>query len=159
MVIEDARASDLGPLVELEQLCSSHPRSEPLMAQALSGSGGERVLVARAESGSRELWGFCVFRVAVEEVEIHDVAVHPAQRRRGLARALLARAMELAAATGAEVAHLEVRAENAAAIALYRQVGFEQVGRRAGYYTSPVEDALLFSAPVRILEMPGHGAT
>jgi len=146
MIIEDAHATDLAALVALEGLCSPHPWSETMLASGLGANAGERVLVARAEDGSRELLGFCLFRAVADEVEIHNVAVHPSHRRQGLARALLVRAMELAASSGSLVAHLEVRAGNAAAIELYRQLGFRPVGRRPGYYRSPDEDALLFSA-------------
>ena len=38
---------------------------------------------------------------------------------------------------------LEVRASNAPAIALYEQLGFQQVGRRPNYYRNPKEDALI----------------
>jgi [ribosomal protein S18]-alanine N-acetyltransferase len=148
MIMEDARASDLAALVALERLCSSHPWSETMLASALSGRAGERIVGARADDGSQELLGFCLFRAVADEVEIHDVAVDPSRRRQGLARALLVRAIALAAASGALVAHLEVRAGNAAAIGLYCQLGFEPVGRRPGYYTSPEEDALLFSAAI-----------
>jgi [ribosomal protein S18]-alanine N-acetyltransferase len=149
MIIEDADSSDLDGLIELEHVCSPHPWSDALMATALSGTEGERTIVGRAENETRPLLGFCVFRVVADEAEIHNVAVHPAHRRRGLARSLLVRALELAAADGALVAHLEVRSGNGAAIALYRQLGFEQVGQRVGYYTSPEEDAWLFSAAIQ----------
>ena len=42
------------------------------------------------------------------------------------------------------VAMLEVRASNAAAIALYEQLGFQHVGRRRGYYPDG-EDACLMN--------------
>jgi ribosomal-protein-alanine N-acetyltransferase len=38
---------------------------------------------------------------------------------------------------------LEVRESNSAARALYASRGFLAVGRRRGYYRSPVEDALV----------------
>jgi ribosomal-protein-alanine N-acetyltransferase len=49
----------------------------------------------------------------------------------------------LSAAENAEIesVFLEVRASNAAAIALYEKHGFAAVGRRRGYYDAPVEDA------------------
>jgi len=52
------------------------------------------------------------------------VATHPDYRRRGLARALVTRALEHGKAYGAEVFTLDVRSDNAAAYALYRSLGF-----------------------------------
>ena len=40
---------------------------------------------------------------------------------------------------------LEVRESNTPAIGLYRKLGFEEVGRRKGYYTNPKEDAILMT--------------
>jgi len=47
---------------------------------------------------------------------------------------------------GARLATLEVRAGNTAAQALYRQFGFQEVGRRPKYYTDNREDALIMTA-------------
>ena len=63
-------------------------------------------------------------------------------------RALKRQAPETLAADradGVRTVHLEVRRSNQAAIALYRQLGFEQVGERRGYYRDNGEDALLMS--------------
>jgi ribosomal-protein-alanine N-acetyltransferase len=40
---------------------------------------------------------------------------------------------------------LEVRESNASARGLYEKQGFREAGRRRGYYTDPVEDAILYS--------------
>ncbi len=53
-----------------------------------------------------------------------DLWVAPAQRRTGLARAVLAEAVDWAAAAGTTTLHLQVGLENEAALALYRQIGF-----------------------------------
>lgn len=75
--------------------------------------------------------GFLVARqTAPGEHEILNIAVEPPQRRCGIARRLLE--SELASARGAWF--LEVRESNAAAIALYRSLGFQLAGRRAEYY-------------------------
>jgi ribosomal-protein-alanine N-acetyltransferase len=71
--------------------------------------------------------------------------VAPEARRRGLARRLLRQVLETAVHQGARAAHLEVRAGNEAARALYRSMGFREVGRRGGYYSAPTEDAVLLS--------------
>ena len=53
-----------------------------------------------------------------------DLWVAPARRRTGLARAVLAEAVDWAAAGGVTTLHLQVELENEAALRLYRQVGF-----------------------------------
>ena len=80
-------------------------------------------------------------RIAADEAEILTLAVRPAQRRQGLARALLEEAACLCAAHGATTLFLEVATRNQAARALYAAQGFEEVGRRRGYYADG-DDAL-----------------
>jgi ribosomal-protein-alanine N-acetyltransferase len=78
--------------------------------------------------------GLVLMRAIAGEAEVLTLAVHPAHRRHGLGRAVLQAGLDLAAAAAAEAVFLEVAADNAAALALYRVAGFEAVGRRAGYY-------------------------
>jgi ribosomal protein S18 acetylase RimI-like enzyme len=61
-------------------------------------------------------------------LEIHGLAVDPARRRRGIARALLDAAAEHARAREARRLRLRVLAPNTGAIALYRACGYEQEG-------------------------------
>ena len=65
------------------------------------------------------------------EYEVHTIGVDPAYQRRGIGRRLLDELLNFAAGA---VVHLEVRTDNAPAIALYRSVGFTQVGLRRRYY-------------------------
>jgi ribosomal-protein-alanine N-acetyltransferase len=58
-------------------------------------------------------------------------------------------------AAGVEQVRLEVREGNAAAISLYRNLGFEAQGRRVRYYADPVEDALLLG--LRLGGVAGSG--
>jgi len=69
------------------------------------------VTLGRARAGSRD-W------------VISNVAVHPAYRRRGIARRLLEETLDAIAAHGGQMALLQVRAENEAARQLYRDFGF-----------------------------------
>jgi len=59
-------------------------------------------------------------------VGITDVRVAPEHRRRGLASALLEALLDWAAERGATTAYLQVREDNAAALALYSRLGFER---------------------------------
>ena len=89
--------------------------------------------------------GFILIRMVAGEAEVLTLAVEPVQRRSGHARALLAQALELAAAAGAQAAFLEVASDNDAAIGLYRSAGFQQMGRRRDYYARATgrQDALV----------------
>ncbi|MBI1187793.1 MAG: ribosomal-protein-alanine N-acetyltransferase [Alphaproteobacteria bacterium] len=78
--------------------------------------------------------GFALVQIAADEAEVLAMGVVPARRRAGVGRALLADAAGAARAAGAAALFLEVRADNAAAQALYRCAGFAIAGRRAGYY-------------------------
>ncbi len=102
-------------------------------------------LVAEApESG--QVVGMVVVWVVLDEAHIATIGVHPAWRRRGLGRLLLASALLESIRRGAAMATLEVRVSNEPAQALYRQFGFEIAGRRPRYYTDNNEDALLMTA-------------
>ena len=72
--------------------------------------------------------------MAADEAEILTIAVDPTERKRGVGRELLNEHLQQAAFAGARQLFLEVDEDNAAALALYRRFGFQQVGQRAGYY-------------------------
>jgi [ribosomal protein S18]-alanine N-acetyltransferase len=80
--------------------------------------------------------------------ELEGVFVDRAYRRLGIASALVRACMAWAANAGTTTIRLEVRASNAAALALYKRYGFSTTGFRRAYYSVPVEDAVLLEAPV-----------
>jgi ribosomal-protein-alanine N-acetyltransferase len=84
--------------------------------------------------------GFLVTHTLVEgESEVLNVAVEPNSRRCGVGRALFQDLFE----GGTNVIYLEVRESNMAARALYKSLGFLQIGCRAGYYTDSPENAVV----------------
>ena len=91
--------------------------------------------------------GLLLARSAGGEAEILTLAVMPGARRRGIARTLLACALD---AFGAEPLFLEVSAGNAAALALYGAAGFEPCGQRTHYYGPGHHALLLRRQPRRI---------
>ena len=72
------------------------------------------------------------------EYEIHTIGVDPAYQGHGVGRRVLAELLNIAAGG---VVHLEVRTDNTTAIALYRSVGFTEVGLRRRYYRISGADA------------------
>lgn len=81
--------------------------------------------------------GFLLGRAVAGEAELLTLAVAPEARRLGLGRKLVARFQYQAQLRGAQRAFLEVRADNAPALALYESAGFTPAGRRRGYYQEP----------------------
>ena len=98
------------------------------------------VWLARGADG--EALGFLLGWQIVDELELLDLFVLPAQRRGGIGRALLDGALAHARASGKHTALLEVRTGNLAARRLYQSFGFAEVGERRAYYADG-EDALL----------------
>ena len=77
---------------------------------------------------------FALVRVVVDEAELLTIATRPTCLRQGLARACMTGWQAIARERGATRAFLEVAADNAPAIALYKASGFDPSGTRAGYY-------------------------
>ncbi len=78
--------------------------------------------------------GFILSRIAADEAEILSVAVATAARRQGVAKQLLAQNIASLAQNKIAALFLEVDELNTPAIHLYRQFGFETVGKRESYY-------------------------
>jgi len=98
------------------------------------------------ERGSGQAIGFSLSRSIAGDAELLLIAVEPAQQRRGVGRLLLEDFVEQTRIQGVSAAHLEVREGNGA-MSMYRDCGFEPVGRRRKYYHSPdgsTFDALTF---------------
>jgi len=84
--------------------------------------------------GAKAPAGFVLFRQAADDSEIITIAVRSAYRRRGVGRMLMEEAMRHLYHDRAATLHLEVEAGNAAAVNLYRRLGFAEVGTRPAYY-------------------------
>lgn len=93
--------------------------------------------------------GFLFARIAADEAEVLNLAVAQEIRGRGAGARLLHAAMEFAREGGAKKLFLEVRESNAAAIAFYKRAGFEDSGRRKGYYRDPTEDACVLTRQIK----------
>lgn len=98
-----------------------------------------------AEDGDR-ITGFLVASQVMDEMEIHNVAVHPDLRRRGVGSLLLREALRWGRQRGAQKAYLEVRQSNAAAQAFYKRHKFEVISHREKYYSSPQENGVVLAA-------------
>ncbi len=109
----------------------------------LEASSVSRARVAVTRKGESMVAGYCIGWVVVDHLQIQNVAVHPAHRRRGLAIFMIEDALSDARKRGAKAASLEVRQSNVSARRLYEGLGFREAGERSGYYSRPSEDAVV----------------
>jgi len=144
VTIRPVRGADLRRLAELEELSFADPWPVELLAIELVHP--QAILLA-ASRGREPAAGYVAIRHGGGEAEILRLAVDPAERRRGLARALVETGLERLRRAGVSVCHLEVRAGNQGAIAFYEALGFARAGRRPRYYRDGT-DALVMSTTV-----------
>jgi ribosomal-protein-alanine N-acetyltransferase len=142
---------DLDQVMVIERTFSA-PWTREMFHQELHQSDVSDNLVAVV--GGR-VAGYVLWWYVADEVHIVNVAVHPDERRRGIARRLLLDVFERARARGMSIATLEVRVHNAAAIRLYDTPGFRQIAIRKGYYADNGEDALVMLKALQ--PEPRHG--
>lgn len=135
-VIRSATRHDLTALIEIERACFPHPHWKPEDFLVYN------CIVAEVDG---QVAGFLVSREAFSggkasrpEREILNLAVAPEHRRAGIATVLLKHEL-----SRSSIHFLEVRESNLAAQALYRKMGFSEVGRRSGYYEMPAERAIV----------------
>jgi ribosomal-protein-alanine N-acetyltransferase len=132
-----ATPDDAPALAALHARAFDAPWSAEAFAELLGGPGVVGLMTEH---------GIALIRTVAGEAELLTIGVAPEARGCGTGRALLNAAMEVAALAGAEVVHLEVAADNVAALALYAGAQFERAGLRRGYYArrqGPAEDAVL----------------
>jgi [ribosomal protein S18]-alanine N-acetyltransferase len=149
-----AALDEIGALAQIHACAFAEPWNAQALAELLA-TPGTGALVANDEEASV---GFVLVRTIAGEAEILTLAVRPASQRRGVGAELMRAAAAAAAAEGATTLWLEVAADNAAALALYRSAGFDAAGRRRGYYRregGETQDALIFR---RVLNSPAASA-
>ena len=129
----------------LEQQLFDDAWDTDAISDVLAQYGTALCLAYGDEATGRVLVGYCLYSVVFDVAEILRIAIDPAHQGAGHGRALLTHIIDASAASGADRMILEVRADNKAARGLYRQLGFDVIDRRQGYYQtrSGAVDALV----------------
>ncbi len=134
---------DLDRIMAIEKDGFAHPWSGDLLRREMMHDWST-ILLATARRGATEtILGFVVFWLVHDELHVLNIATALEARRRGVAWALMEEAAARARRGGAVLATLEVRRSNEGAIALYRALGYRQVGVRPNYYADEGEDAIV----------------
>jgi ribosomal-protein-alanine N-acetyltransferase len=131
---------DVAAVQAIEQAVHAHPWTRGNFDDALASG-----YFCRIDRENEQVRGYIVVLPGVGEGELLTVGVAAECQRKGIGRTLLDDAMQSARAQGWQRLLLEVRPSNRAALALYRQYGFVEIGRRKGYYPSGTgrEDAII----------------
>lgn len=136
----------LADVLAIHRLCFSTPWPEHAFRDELARPWAHVDLLR--ELTSHRGVAFCNYWIVADELQILTVAVHPHERRQGHAARLVQHMLDHAKRASARVASLEVRASNQPARALYRKLGFRDVGLRPKYYADNGEDAVLMDRDI-----------
>jgi len=142
MNIRRMTLDDIPAVVALDRLSFTLPWPERSFHFELTSNPASRCWVYDLDG---KIVGTIVAWLLVDEAHIATIATHPDHRRQGIARELLTYALRYMSREGAVTSFLEVRESNMPAQEMYRDFGYEAVGRRKKYYKDTGEDAILMT--------------
>jgi ribosomal-protein-alanine N-acetyltransferase len=127
---EPMRESDIEDVLAVEDRVYPYPWSRANFLDSLAS--GYQAWVLRDQA--MRLLGYFLVMQVVDEAHLLNVAVAEEWQGQGLGRFLLNQSVACARGQGMESMLLEVRPSNVRALGIYERYGFEQIGRRKGYY-------------------------
>ena len=133
--VEPAQPEDARDLAALHGASFARGWAENEFTDYIDDGKSHAVYVAC--DAARRLAGFAVFSFTGDEAELLSLAVARKWRGKGIGGALLRAARQDLRDVAVQHMFLEVEDGNAPALALYRGLGFVEVGRRAAYYLKP----------------------
>ena len=136
-----ATQADVDFCAEIEKASFSEPWSVYSFSKAVDDTD-TLFYVAKNENS---VLGYFVAGNICNEINLYTIAVRDDCRGYGIGHALLKTLKQQAVLSDALAVFLEVRESNQAAIALYKNNGFIEIGKRKAFYKKPTEDALLFA--------------
>jgi len=133
--------ADLDAVLKIEYAAFSHPWTRGIFADGLKSYECWVMF-----EGTQQV-GHGVIQLILDEAHLLNITVKPESQGRGLGLTLLEHLMKRAHERGGVECFLEVRESNQPAYRLYERYGFNEVGRRRGYYPAVGgrEDALVMA--------------
>ena len=146
LTLRDMIDSDSESVFGIEQQVHAHPWTRGNFIDALDSQ-----YVCKVAELDGEMIGYAVLMQGVDDAELLDIGIAAPQQGKGRGRKLLQAMLAITHELGKQRVVLEVRASNRVAIALYRGMGFVEIGLRRDYYpveNSGREDAILMGRTV-----------
>ena len=138
------RQQALQAVANIETLVQPHDAwTEQTLAEMLAQDSTHIMIVYKPEEeAAYKIVGYCLYQVVFEQAEILRIGTHPDYQRQGIASQLFATLNNELINNKVESLLLEVRADNAPALALYERQGFVVIHKRKSYYQLPHRPAI-----------------
>ena len=141
MLIRQAHVEDISQLLDIEHYCYDDPWPREAFEEEI-GNGIAGIGMVAEDDGI--IVGFITGLTMAQELQVHNIAVHPDYQGRGIGRQLMEAVDDLGRAGDYKRISLEVRRDNDIACKLYLSLGFKAVGTRKDFY-GPGQDASLYT--------------
>lgn len=156
--------ADLDAVLAIESISHIHPWTRGNFSDSLAAAHWAYCIRPRLAEGdvapgtfldSQALWAYCILYPAVDELHLLNITVSPKLRKLGLGTRMMEAIEGVAAQQKMPRIILEVRPTNEPAFALYKKLGYEQIGIRKGYYpaspeTGIREDAIVMAKSIKL---------
>jgi ribosomal-protein-alanine N-acetyltransferase len=140
------QADDVPRLMDIAAGLPDAPHwAENAYVQALDSEAAPARVAIVADDPDGGVSGFAVAVLIPPQAELETIVVALPAQRRGLGAGLLAELFARLRNREITEVMLEVRESNQGARRFYAASGFEEAGRRTGYYADPKEDAILLA--------------
>lgn len=133
---------DLQPVMAIENEAYEFPWTPGIMSDCLKC--GYHCYVYEVDC---EVRGYLIFSTVLDEMHLLNICIDPAYQNKGYGKQFINWLINFAHDLGTKTLYLEVRVSNHAAIYLYQNLGFNEIGIRPDYYPAKngKEDAQLFA--------------
>ena len=131
---------DLDAIMKIEPQIYPHPWTRGNFSDSISSGYSAWVLLL-----DEKIIGYALIMMVLDEAHLLNLSIASAYQKQGLGRYLLEHMLEIAKNHHATNMFLEVRPSNISAIALYENIGFNEMAIRRNYYpaVNGREDAVL----------------
>ena len=131
---------DLDAVMAIEPHIYSHPWTRGNFIDSLNSGYSAWVLLL-----DQQIAGYALLMMVLDEAHLLNLSIATAYQKQGLGRFLLEHMMQISKNHQAAHMFLEVRPSNVSAVALYKNMGFNEMAIRRGYYPAAAgrEDAVL----------------
>ena len=133
LILRPMRDDDLDAIMQIEPTIYSHPWTRGNFSDSLN-SGYSAWVLEENTKNNMNLIGYALMMLVMDEVHLLNLSIAKHRQKQGLGRFLLEHMISHAKLYKAANMFLEVRSSNVSAIALYENMGFNEMALRRGYY-------------------------